>query len=80
MIRVTVELLVRGSEENKRTIAVAEIANDGTGTLARGNYEYTLSTQGRGRRKFREGRVEGFERKRWNVWYLMSKVLRDALN
>jgi hypothetical protein len=38
MLRVKVELLPYGSEDNKKVIHSFEVANDGTGTDERGNY------------------------------------------
>lgn len=38
MIRVTVDLVPFGDETQKRTLTFFEIANDGTGTVAQGNY------------------------------------------
>lgn len=75
MIRVTVELLPRGSEYGKRTLGTMEIANDGTGDQFVGNYvgemhaEYTTPD---GRR----GRVRSFNRKSQSVWSLVGAFLK----
>ena len=78
MVRITIELLPLGNEKYKEVLAVGTIANDLTGTRTNENYKYTLSRQ-RGTRPFRKGTVSGFPRLRKNVWYLLKKVLDDAL-
>ena len=42
MIRITVELVPHGDESRARVLAHGIIANDGTGTLERGNYNFVL--------------------------------------
>lgn len=73
MIRVTVELVPHGSEAHKKTLAVMEIANDGTGDRTIGNYNATMTaeyTEGR------HGRVEGFSRNAQSVWSLVGAFLK----
>lgn len=38
MLRVTIEIVPFGSEEEKRTLSTINIINDGTGTSKYGNY------------------------------------------
>jgi hypothetical protein len=79
MIRVTVELVPFGFEENKRHLGTAEIWNDATGTLDVGNYKYRLSKWGRPDVNWKEGKVKGFPRKSRGAWDLLYLVLRDAV-
>lgn len=78
MIRVTVELVPHGDESRARVLARGTIANDGTGTLRRGNYRYSLSQQGRLNTATREGAVTNFPRLSKNVWHLLALVLNTA--
>lgn len=76
MIRVTIELLPKGSEEDKCTLGTLEISNDATGTTEVGNYngklhaEYTDPVYGRG------GKVRGFNRRKQSVWSLVGAFLK----
>lgn len=76
VIRIKVELVPFGVGK-PREIARAEIANDGTGTRARGNYRVTLWRKQR--RPWREVRVRGFPRLRLSVWHLLARALDRAL-
>lgn len=76
MIRITVEIVPMGFEEEKYPIAVAEIVNDGSGSSTLGNYAAEFG--------FKEGRwshahVWGFPRQALNVWHLIYACLRDAM-
>ncbi len=75
MIRVTVELLPKGSEVNKRTLGVMEIANDGSGGQAVGNYIGVLHAEYTGKAG-RSGRVYGFHRQGQSVWSLVGAFLK----
>ena len=46
MIKITVELLPFGFEENKRTLGIMKIWNTVTGTKAKGNYQFSISKNG----------------------------------
>jgi len=75
MILVTVELVPKGDFDRRKIIAQAKIANDGTGTNARGNYRFVLW-----RKKptaWRSGEVTNFPRTRFNVWYLIRRCLEN---
>lgn len=75
MLRVTVELIPHGDESHKRELARMEIANDGSGDSATGNYdgvlfaEYTTLCG-------RHGRVTGFHRQKQSVWSLVGAFLK----
>lgn len=79
MIRVTVELLPHGDASRARHLGTMTIANDGTGTLQRGNYTATLSKWGQPNAVWKHGRVVNFDRKRRGAWDLMLQVLRSAV-
>jgi hypothetical protein len=62
-LRITVELIPRGLEADKRRVAVVEIRNDGTGTHEQGNYD--VSAEGDcmgGWDSFFSGKVRGVKR------------------
>lgn len=75
MLRVTVELVPWGIEEEKRTLKVLEIYNDGTGSKTKGNYGYRFKrTNGS---VYRHGRIVGHNRLSESVWNLVNKVLNN---
>lgn len=73
MIRVTVQLIPKGNEDAARTLGVLEIANDGTGTVRKGNYNGTLQAE---YTRGRKGRVLDFDRKTQSVWSLVGAFLK----
>jgi hypothetical protein len=75
MIRVTVELIPYGDDHHPRrqVLGVATIANDGTGTLSRGNYNFVV--RGKRGRFIADGWVGDFARKQLLVWDLLHAVL-----
>lgn len=77
MIRVTIEIFPHGNEAFKRTLATADIWNDGCGTPFLGSYGYRL--RGRGGRVFRAGYLGEFKRSQFTVWWLLAAVLEGAL-
>lgn len=76
MIRVTVELLRRGSEKDRETLGVAEIVNVG-GTPQKGDYAVRL--MGKGGRAWKTGTVEGFLRRRLGGWDLLFRALGGVI-
>lgn len=80
MIRVTVELVPHGDESRARILARGIIANDGSGTLQRGNYRFQLSQSRRLNVTARAGTVKGFPRLSKNVWHLLRLVLNSAFS
>lgn len=78
MIRITIELVPYGDESQAKVIAMGVIANDGTGTLRRGNYRYQLSQSKRPHVTSRKGGVKDFSRLQKNVWHLLKLVLNTA--
>ena len=78
MIRVTIEMVPYGDESRAKVLHVGVIANSGTGSQTHGNYWFSLSQRGT-RKVWRKGAVEGFARKRLDAWYLLYRVLQEAL-
>lgn len=72
MIRTTVELWPFGSDENKKTLAIFDIANDGTGNAARGNYKARLNP----RNAWTENAVENYPRNSYHVTKLVYLALK----
>ena len=72
MIRVTVELLPFGFEENKKILSIFEIANDGTGNQSRGNYKARLNPK----KEWVEKVVENYPRKSYPVTKLVYLTLK----
>ena len=75
MIRVTIELLPFGFEQNKRHLGTIEIANDGKGTKERGNYKVRLSKFGRPFTDWRNGAVLNFPRLTLGPYDLLLRAL-----
>lgn len=72
MIRVTVELLPFGKEESRETLTTFDIANDGTGNSARGNYKIRKSPN----HPWIEEAVKDYPRKQYNVRRLVYLALK----
>lgn len=79
-LRVTVELIPRGDDRHKRTVAVVDICNDGTGTNEVGNYAVRAEGNCRGGYDtFFHGRVAGVKRGDYlNTVIDCLRVLRTA--
>lgn len=79
MIRITVELIPSLDPKNVKHLGTAIIANDGTGTETRGNYNVRLSPRGAPLNVYRRGRVEGFPRKGLGAWDLLYRALKSTV-
>jgi len=75
MIRVTVELLPQGNADRKLTLATMELANDGTGDDALGNYRVKLDAEYTGDTP-RTGLVLSYARQSASVWTLVGAALK----
>lgn len=75
MLRVTVELVPFGIEEEASTIGVMLIANDATGTPKHGNYAYAYNYTDRPDVPAR-GTIKRFDRS-LGAWALIKKILND---
>ena len=78
MIKVTIELWPHGYEANKLLLGTILIANTGTGTKSRGNYDVVLMNK-KHTKPLRIGRVENFPRLSKNVYHLLKKALENTL-
>lgn len=84
MIRIQVDLFSAVSPDRSRPLGTAVIFNRREKTLATGGVkgDYTIRIFGRGRNRnkiWREANVEDFPRKSKTVWYLIQRLLNEAL-
>jgi hypothetical protein len=77
MIRVTVELVSARTGETTR-LGDALIFNEGSGTPTRGTYGAVFRLKRL--RPWRTSRVMDFPRQSKNVWYLIYRALKIALD
>ena len=75
MLRVTIELVPKGDEERCRHLGTVEIANDGTGDAATGNYAVRLAKFGRPGETWMKGAVRGFDRIRRGPYDLLLQCM-----
>lgn len=86
VLAIKIELWPHGSEEDAEEIGRMYIANDGTGTLKRGNYDVEVCRRGTTKRPSdggtatRTGRVEDYPRQSYNVWELVKRALNNAFS
>lgn len=79
MIVVTVEL-VSALDGHRETLGTALIGNDGGSKNARvGSYNAYFWAKRLTKEPWRQGRVEGFPRKRLNAWHLIYRALDDVI-
>lgn len=76
MIVVKMNLVSAISRSRDGTLVTIEIYNDGTGTAARGNYDFTI--RGKRGQVLKEGRVENWPRKAKTPCALLQKVINTA--
>lgn len=74
MIEVTMELRSAVSSSRDRNLCRLEIANDGTGTATRGNYNVRLYARNNGR-LIRTARVESWPRNARPAWCLLAAAM-----
>lgn len=80
MVRVTIELLPRGSEAHKRHLGTVLIANTGAqGPGPVGDYTVTCSMRGRPDQVWKSAEVLGFPRKRLGAYDLLFRALRNVV-
>ncbi len=72
MLKIRVELWPFGSEVGKREIASFDIANDGTGTVDRGNYKIRMDSK----KPWIEKAVENYPRNSYHVTKLVYLALK----
>lgn len=78
MLRITIELIPFGKEENKETIGVAEIFNNATGTELIGNYCMRIF-RGNSRAIWKTTPIKNFPRTRLTMWDLLYRGLHKIL-
>lgn len=80
MLRITIELLPHGLEENKKILGIAEIINDLTGDEESGNYKvkiWNLNDKTGRLQLWKKGSVKNFLRQKLTVWHLLSRALQE---
>jgi hypothetical protein len=75
MLRVTVELVPHGNEQEKSIIGLMEIVNKGNGTESIGNYFYSLGDG----KIINSGQYNGFNRS-LGFWRLIERILTKYLD
>jgi hypothetical protein len=78
MIRVTVELIPHGKEEDKTVIALGEIANNLKGTLEYGSYNYMFTYRGKDNKPMVVSGVLKNHKRSDSVIKLLHLVLRNV--
>jgi hypothetical protein len=78
MLRVTIELVPYGDEEEAQRIATMLIANDGTGNSKFGNYAYAYNYSDRPGEP-ESGTVTRYARAD-GAWKLVKKILNDKFS
>lgn len=80
MLEVTINLIPRGYGTPKCK-AVVRITNDGTGSVTRGNYQYTIFKANRLEifrlKAFRRGELKNFPRKSRGSLELLKRILNQ---
>ena len=80
MLVLKLEIWPRGDEDRAKEIGRTYITNDGSGSTRRGNYDACVCRRGTRRPPpggtfTREGRVEMYPRRSYNVWRLIIRAL-----
>ena len=78
MLKLTLEYLRHGSIDDAWPIGEGIIANDGTGTELKGNYQVKFTADHNVRAVGYHGQVNGFSRDR-DAWQLVYEALKEAL-
>lgn len=78
MLYVRVELWPHGNRDAAKVIGESYIANDGTGTSERGNYNFRILGKGGRTLKTKVDRVIDFPRQSYHVWHLLKRILNAA--
>lgn len=76
MISVVMMLHSAIHESRNALLVQIVITNDGTGTAARGNYNYKI--YGKRRRQIKQGRIENWPRQAKTSCALLQRVINDA--
>lgn len=76
MIVVFIEVWPKGDQSKAKTLGMAEMTNDGTGSNTHGNYR--LKLVGKTSRYRRQSVTTDFPRKSRNIWELLRRALNDV--
>lgn len=76
MITISMTLHSAISPGRNAQLVHITIANDGTGTETRGNYDYVI--RGRNGRRIKSGFIENWPRQAKTACALMQRVINDA--
>ena len=76
MLRILIELVPGGDESRARVLGALGVANDATGTRARGNYEVVVMDKVG--RKFKEFRIENWPRQAKSVWQFVRHIFNTG--
>lgn len=79
MIRVTVELLLRGEVSLAKHLGTAYITNNASGDTESGNYTIKLSKWGEPDKTWKTGELLGFQRLKFGPWDLLCLCLIATL-
>lgn len=91
MIRITLELVPFGTEPLKRTIAIAEIWRSKGNPDKTRNYKYKIGqiskstkldrqlTPDTNTKMWKTGELKGFRSRNFSAWYLVARVLHQAI-
>ena len=81
MIRVTIELLPGGSEDEKSHLGTIDIWNDLSSSNLRsvGNYKARVSRKGQPKSTWKGAEVKGFPRKQKGAYDLLYLVLKAVV-
>jgi len=77
MIEVTMMLYPHGYTAHQRTLATIRIVNDGTGTLTRGNYRWSIMGKNN-KRVLKHGVLLNWPRQSKTPVALLQKVINTA--
>jgi hypothetical protein len=85
MLCIKIELWPFGDEDSSREIGRMYVANDGSGTVDRGNYDVWVCRKGTTERPpngtyTRKARVKDYPRKSYTVWRLIKRALTNAFD
>lgn len=80
MIVLKIELWPHGDSSKARSLGLGIIVNEGTGDPTHGNYFVSLRSAGKQARKWKEGKVAMFPRKRLLAWDLIYRALHATIS
>lgn len=76
MLKITIEFLPYGIEENKKIIGTGIIVNDGSGTVETGNYRAAIAKEPL-KKWWKHCHYSGWPRTKKTAWELLHVILRE---